>query len=61
MSSSQLHVHLGDGSAKSSVSVLFVHVDDDGACQISEHDSVVLDAAGFLFEDLQTGRVSTMV
>jgi len=52
VSSSHFTVHLGDGSAKSVVSVLLVHVDDTGSSKISKHDSVILDRVGFSLEDL---------
>merc|ERR1712083_934437 len=52
MSSSHLHVHLRDSSAKCRVSVFLVHVDDDGTGQISEVDSVVSDCSSLLLKDL---------
>ena len=52
MSSSHLHVHLRDSSAKCRVSVFLVHVDDDGAGQVSQVDAVVPHNAGLLLEDL---------
>ena len=56
MSSSHLHVHLRDSSAKCRVSVFLVHVDNDGTGQVSEVDAVVPHSTGFLFKDLK--RVS---
>ena len=53
VSTSHLHVHLWDGSAKCRVSVLLVHVDDDCTGQISNVDSVVPDASSLLLKDLQ--------
>merc|ERR1712083_52312 len=52
MSSSHLHVHLRDGSAKCRVSVFLVHVDDDGSCQVPQDDSVVPDRSSLLLENL---------
>lgn len=52
VSSSHFTIHLGDGSAKSDISIFFVHVDDTSSCKISKHDSVVLDRVWFSLEDL---------
>ena len=52
VSAAHLHVHLGDGSAESAVSVFLVHVDSVCARQVSEHDSVVFDCASSLLIDL---------
>ena len=52
VSSSHFHVHLWDGSAKCRVSVLLVHVDDDGTGQISEVNSIVPDDTCLLLENL---------
>lgn len=52
VSSSHLSVHLGDGSAKSGGSVLFVHVDDTGSSKIFKDDSEVFHGGGFFLEDL---------
>lgn len=43
VSTGHLGVHLGDGTAKSSGSVFFVHVDDIGSSLILKDDSVVFD------------------
>ena len=55
MSSGHFLVHLGDSSAKGVVSVLLVHVDCTSSGQVTEEDSVVPDASGFLLEDLAGG------
>jgi len=55
MSSGHLHVHLGDGTAKGSVSVLLVHVDGTSTGQVSKNDSVVSDNASLLLEDFAGG------
>ena len=54
MSTGHLHVELGDSSAESSVSVLLVHVDDDGSGQVANDESVGSDAGGLLLENLHT-------
>jgi len=54
MTTAHLHVHLRNCTAESAVSVLLVHVDGVCARQVSEHDSVVFHAAGFLLVDLVT-------
>ena len=54
MSSSHLHVHLRDSSAKCRVSVFLVHVDNDGTGQVSEVDAVVSHNTRLLFKDLKT-------
>ena len=54
MSSSHLHVHLRDSSAKCRVSVFLVHVDNDGTGQVSEVDSVISHNTRLLFKDLKT-------
>ena len=54
MSTSHFHVHLRDGSAKCRVSVLLVHVDDDGSGQVANDESVGSDAGGLLLENLHT-------
>ena len=43
VSTGHLGVHLGDGTAKGSGSVFFVHVDDIGSSLILKDDSVVFD------------------
>jgi len=52
VSASHLVVHLGDGSAKGSVSVLLVHVDNICSGQILEYDTVVLNTVVLPLEDL---------
>ena len=59
MSSSHLHVHLRDSSAKCRVSVFLVHVDNDGTGQVSEVDAVISHNSCLLFKDLK--RVSSRV
>lgn len=54
MSTGHLHVELGDSSAKGSVSVLLVHVDNDGSSQVTNDESVGSDAGCLLLEDLHT-------
>ena len=56
VSSSQFHIHLGDGTSKASISKLLVHVHGVCACCVSENDSVVLDVACFLFENLRRDK-----
>ena len=51
VSTGHLVVHLGDGTAEGSGSVLLVHVDDTGSSKIFKDDSVVLDAACFFLEN----------
>ena len=53
VSTSHLLVHVGDGTAESGGSVLLVHVDYISSCSILKYDSVVLNGAGFLLEDLR--------
>ena len=52
MTTSHLHVHLGDGSAKGSISVLLVHVNGTSAGEVAEDNAVVPDASGLSLEDL---------
>ena len=52
VSASHLVVHLGDGSAKGSVSVLLVHVNNICSRQILEYDTVVLNSVVLALEDL---------
>ena len=52
VSSSHFTVHLGDGSAKGDISILFVHVDDTLSGLVLEHDTVVSNAVGASLEDL---------
>ena len=52
VSASHLHVHLGDGSIKGSISVLLVHVNGISSGQISQENSVVSDGSRSLLEDL---------
>ena len=56
VSSAHLHVQLGDGTVEGSVSVLLVHVDGDGTGQVSKNNSIILDAARLLLEDLAGGH-----
>lgn len=56
VSSAHLHVHLGNGTAKGSVSVFLVHVDGDGSSEVSEENTVVLDRGSVLLEDLAGGH-----
>ena len=60
MSSSHLHVHLGDSSAEGGVSVLLVHVNGTGSGQVSQENSDVFDGSGFLLEDLAGGDDFTL-
>ena len=60
VATAHLHVHLGDGTAQGGVSVLLVHVDGVGAGQVTKVDTVVLDAAGLLLEDLAHGDDLTL-
>ena len=57
MSSTHFHVHLRDCTAKGNISKLLVHVHSVCTCCISENNSVVLDVAGFLFENLTRQRL----
>ena len=52
MATSHLHVHLGNGTAESRVSVLLVHVNSASAGEVTEDDAVVPDGTGLLLEDL---------
>ena len=52
VSTRHLHVHLGDSSAESSISVFFVHVNVVISGQISQENSIVSDGSGLLLEDL---------
>jgi hypothetical protein len=52
VTSGHLEVHLGDGTAKGSVSVFLVHVDGASAGVVSEENAVVLEAGGLLLVDL---------
>lgn len=60
MTSSHLHVHLGDGTADGAVSVLLVHVHRSCAGQVSQNNAVVSDAAGLSLEDLGGGDDLTL-
>ena len=60
VSATHFHVHLGDCSVQSSVSVFFVHVHGDSSGQVSEEDSVVLDSTSFFLEDLASGNNLTL-
>lgn len=60
VTTSHLHVHLGNGTAEGDVSVLLVHVDGIGTGQVSQHDAVVTDGAGLLLEDLASGDDFTL-
>ena len=42
-----------DGSAEGHISVLLVHVDGISACQVTENDAVVPNAAGLLLKNLR--------
>jgi len=55
VSTGHLIIHKGDGSAKSVMSVFFVHVHDTSPGKIFKHDSVVLDGIGFSLEDFADG------
>lgn len=46
VSTGHFTVHLGDGSAKTVISVLLVHVDDISSCTILENNTVVSDSVG---------------
>lgn len=48
----KLTVHLGNSTAKSSVSVFLVHVNIILSCEVLKNNTVVLDRVGVLFEDL---------
>jgi hypothetical protein len=52
VSAAELLVHLGDGTGKSGVTVLLVHVHGVCARQVPKHDAVVSDGASALLEDL---------
>ena len=52
VSTGHFHVHLWYSATNCSVSVLLVHVDDDGTGQISEINSVVPDYTGLLLKNL---------
>ena len=56
----QLHVHLGDGTAEGHIAVLLVHVDGIGTGQVTENNAVVLDATGLLLENLAGGDSLTL-
>lgn len=55
MSSGHLHIHLRDGSAKSVVSVLLVHVNSSCSSQVSKENAVVSEAGRLLLEDFTGG------
>ena len=59
MSTGHLHVHLGDGTAERHVSVLLVHVDDDGSGQVANNQAVGSDAGSLLLENLHNERLET--
>lgn len=52
VSAAELLVHLGDGTGKSGVTVLLVHVHGVCARQVPKHDAVVSNGASALLEDL---------
>jgi len=56
MSSAHLGEQLGDSTVEGGVSVLFVHVHGHSTGQVSKNNSVVLDGAGLLLEDLAGGH-----
>jgi hypothetical protein len=56
VSTGHFTVHLGDGSAKTVVSVLLVHVDNIGSGVILENNTVVSDSVGRSLKDLTDGN-----
>jgi len=55
MTTAHLHVKLRDGTAKSHVTVLFIHVDCASSGIVAEENTKVLHVSGFLFVDLAGG------
>ena len=60
MTTSHLHVHLGDGTAEGNVSVLLVHVNGTSAGQVTKNDTVVSDGTTLSLEDLRGGDDLTL-
>ena len=60
VTSTHLHVELGDGSAEGGVSEFLVHVDGSGTGIVSEEDTVVSHDSGSLLEDLGSGDDLTL-
>jgi len=60
MSTSHFLVHGGNGTAESSGSIFFVHVDNIGSSSILKNDSVVLDGVSFLLKDFGNGDDFTL-
>ena len=58
VASSHLHVHLRNSAGKARVSKLLVHVHSVRARVVPQDDSVVLDVAGSLLEDLPSVKNS---
>jgi len=56
VSTGHFTVHLGDGSAKTVVSVLLVHVDDIISSGILEDDTIVSDSVGRSLKDFTDGN-----
>ena len=60
VTSTHLHVHLGDGTAEGGVSVFLVHVDGVSTGVVSEENTVVLEGSGLLLVDLGGGDDLTL-
>ena len=52
MTTAHLEVALGDSTAESHVTVLFIHVDCASSGIVAEENTEILHVSGFLFVDL---------